>query len=217
MQEEAEFESVEQAVADLIKLHPAEPESPNLRLESNAKFHNLDPNVVEKVVKQTCKGAAAGRTGWTEELLRPLMASEKTRREMTLIIEMIINDEVAPEIRDRINAARLIAVAKPTKDGKGKPGTRPITVNESFRKVAQAIAVKSVSSLAVKHFEGLQYGISVEGGAEILCHHISKGIKEKRILVALDAKNAFNAEIGYTARCIFQPGRQGSIEIALRQ
>lgn len=37
------------------------------------------------------------------------------------------------------------------------------------------------------------------------------------VLLDFDAKNAFNAEIGYTARCIFQPGRQGSIEIALRQ
>ncbi len=65
-------------------------------------------------------------------------------------------------------------------------------MNETFRKVAQAIAVKSVSALAAKHFEGLQYGISVEGGAEILCHRISAGIKQKKILVALDAKNAFN-------------------------
>lgn len=37
------------------------------------------------------------------------------------------------------------------------------------------------------------------------------------VLLNFDAMNVFNAEIGYTARCIFQPGRQGSIEIALRQ
>jgi hypothetical protein len=192
MQENCDFADVNDALADLRKLHPPEAESPDLCLKTTAKFHDLDPNLVEKTVKQMCHGSAAGRTGWTEELLRPLLTSEKTRREITSIFTMIINDEVAPEIRDRINAARLIAVPKPPKNAHEKPGTRPITVNETFRKVAQAIVVKSTSSIAAKHFEGLQYGISVEGGAEILCHRISKGIKEKRILVALDAKNAFN-------------------------
>lgn len=192
MQEDCEFEHEADVLADLQKLHPEEREHPELCLQSSAKLHDLDPNLVEKTVKQMCHGSAAGRTGWTEELLRPLLVSDCTRRQITSIIEMIINDEVAPEIRDRINAARLIAVPKPPKNQGEKPGTRPITVNETFRKVAQAIVVKSVSTLAAKHFEGLQYGISVEGGAEILCHHIGAGIKQKRILVALDAKNAFN-------------------------
>jgi hypothetical protein len=192
MHEDCEFEDPADALADLRKLHPEEPESPELHLQSSAKLHDLDPNLVEKTVKQMCHGSAAGRTGWTEELLRPLLVADCTRRQVTSIIEMIINDEVAPEIRDRINAARLIAIPKPPKNPGEKPGTRPITVNETFRKVAQAIAVKSVSALAAKHFEGLQYGISVEGGAEILCHRISAGIKQKKILVALDAKNAFN-------------------------
>lgn len=157
------------------------------------KLHQLDPDLLQKTNKAMCHGAAPGRTGWTDELLRPLLASEKTRREITGIIEMIINNEVDPDIRERINAARLIAIPKPPKNPGDKPGTRPITVNETFRKLAQAIAVKSVSASAAKHFEGLQYGIAVEGGAEILCHRISEGIRTRKILVALDATNAFNS------------------------
>ncbi|MNO88608.1 hypothetical protein D3C76_800630 [compost metagenome] len=38
-----------------------------------------------------------------------------------------------------------------------------------------------------------------------------------QVLLDFDAKNAFGAEIGYTARCIFQPQKSGSIEIFLRQ
>jgi hypothetical protein len=38
------------------------------------------------------------------------------------------------------------------------------------------------------------------------------------VLLSFDAKNAFGTEIGYTARCIFEPPRkQGSIEIFLRE
>lgn len=37
------------------------------------------------------------------------------------------------------------------------------------------------------------------------------------VLLNFDAKNIFGTEIGYTARCIFEPRKQGSIEIFLRQ
>ena len=38
-----------------------------------------------------------------------------------------------------------------------------------------------------------------------------------QVLLSFDAKNAFGTEIGYTARCIFEPRKQGSIEIFLRE
>jgi len=38
-----------------------------------------------------------------------------------------------------------------------------------------------------------------------------------QVLLDLDAKNIFGTEIGYTARCIFEPQKQGSIEIFLRE
>lgn len=37
------------------------------------------------------------------------------------------------------------------------------------------------------------------------------------VLLSFDAKNVFGTEIGYTARCIFEPRKQGSIEIFLRE
>jgi len=37
------------------------------------------------------------------------------------------------------------------------------------------------------------------------------------VFLNFDAKNVFGTEIGYTARCIFEPRKQGSIEIFLRQ
>ncbi|MDO9354341.1 MAG: reverse transcriptase domain-containing protein, partial [Solirubrobacteraceae bacterium] len=192
MQEQCDFPEDYDVAGEMDKLHLHEAESPDLRIETQVKLYELSPDQLESLVKKMCHGSSAGRTGWTEELLRPVLAAERTRRQMTAIIQMIINDEVAPEIRQRINAARLIAVPKPPKQKGDKPGIRPITVNECFRKIAQAVAVKSVSESAIRHFDGLQYGISVEGGCEILNHRISKGITDCRILVALDAKNAFN-------------------------
>ncbi|MBU0921270.1 MAG: hypothetical protein ABIJ49_21850 [Pseudomonadota bacterium] len=38
-----------------------------------------------------------------------------------------------------------------------------------------------------------------------------------QVLLNFDAKNVFGAEIGYTSRCIFEPRKQGSIEISLRE
>lgn len=38
-----------------------------------------------------------------------------------------------------------------------------------------------------------------------------------QVLLDFDAKNVFGAEIGHTARCIFEPRKQGSIEIFLRE
>ncbi|HBP6058154.1 TPA: hypothetical protein L5967_12695 [Pseudomonas aeruginosa] len=38
-----------------------------------------------------------------------------------------------------------------------------------------------------------------------------------QVLLNFDAKNVFGTEIGYTARCIFEPRKQGSIEIFLRE
>lgn len=38
-----------------------------------------------------------------------------------------------------------------------------------------------------------------------------------QVLLDFDAKNGFGAEIGYTARCIFEPRKQGSIEIFIRE
>lgn len=45
----------------------------------------------------------------------------------------------------------------------------------------------------------------------------AKTLGNVEVLLDFDAKNAFGAEIGYTARCIFPPQRKGSIEISLRQ
>jgi hypothetical protein len=192
MQDRCEPTDPKIAAGQLRDLHPQEPESPNLRIETKVKLHELDPDVLEKIVRKMCHGSSAGRTGWTEELLLPLVSSPKTRKQLAEIFLMIINNEVDPEIRQRINAARLIGIPKPVKHAAEIAGIRPITVNECFRKIAQAIAVQSVSSSAAKYFAGLQFGISVEGGCEILCHRIAAGMKKKNILVALDAKNAFN-------------------------
>ncbi len=178
--------------AKLRELHPEEPMSPMLHIETKVKLHDLDPNDLEKIVRKMCHGSAAGRTGWTEELLLPLVSSPKTRKQMAEMFLMIINNEVDAEIRGRINAARIIGIPKPVKTLAEIAGIRPITVNECFRKIAQAIVVQGVSPSAAKYFADLQFGISVEGGCEILCHRISASMKKRNILVALDAKNAFN-------------------------
>jgi hypothetical protein len=191
------IEALDAATAEdcLKKLHPHEALGPQHVLTSAAEsFMLCEFEQVILAIKPLCRGAAAGRTGWTEELLLPIAQDKLTRVDFAAIIRDIANNNIDPAIRARLTQCRGLALPKPWKDGK-PGGVRPIAIGEPLLKIAATLAVQSMSSTIKDHFAPLQFGVSVEGGAEIVSHSIRAGMQKKSITVAIDAKNAFNTPL----------------------
>ena len=86
---------------------------------------------------------------------------------------------------------------------KATGGTRPIAMGETFLKIAADLMLQRIAPQLKAIFKDRQLGVSTRGGAEIGVHVIRdfvvNGIRpngtqagDKRVLVALDMKNAFN-------------------------
>ena len=189
-------------VDGLINLHPKE-DTPHdeLRIRNpdgsdlGPTYPHIDPSVVASALAKGCSGAAAGRTGWTEELLLVVARDTVLARDFAALVCDIINNDISERNRDRLTSCRLNALPKPKKEEEAEHGIRPIAVGEALLKAACTVVIQDIDPAIKKVFEGIQYGVGAKGGTDFVVHSIWRNItfRKRKITVALDGKNAFNS------------------------
>ena len=148
------------------------------------------------------KATAGAMSGWTCDFIHQLGTDNPRLQNSTrLVFNLILRGkggDPTPWV-----TSRLIALAKPDE------GIRPIAIGEAwFRLLARAVA-SQLASKAAPTLLPLQYGIGVEGGAEIVCHlfrsvadHMAERDRgfdssisdpeDPLVIAAVDCTNAFN-------------------------
>jgi hypothetical protein len=189
----------QQVRAQLVGLHPHED------LMSTATLHALDRNFADadviittpqalEAVAGMSKGASPGPTGWTSELLAQAMKEPEIANAFATVFSDIASGNIDSTIRDRLISARLVAIPKePTK-------VRPIAVGEVFLKAASIVMFSRVLEGVGELFKGLQFGVGMRGGAEVVIHNVrhawDAAVTRNQgdfAVCTIDCTNAFNA------------------------
>ena len=91
-------------------------------------------------------------------------------------------------ISSLLSASRLIAIPKKNGD------VRPIAVGEVFRQITAKVICNQLKSNFADHLSLLQHGVAVEGGSEMLVHHVQLALESNPswALLKTDMSNAFN-------------------------
>ena len=97
---------------------------------SSAPHTIFDPKETAKLVLQLANWTAAGPSGWTAELLLPLLEDESCLDAITLLAQLIANNELDDHSRRLLTSSVLHAI--PKSDG----GLRPLALGELFVKLA---------------------------------------------------------------------------------
>ncbi|MCP3678747.1 MAG: hypothetical protein GY721_14580, partial [Deltaproteobacteria bacterium] len=149
----------------------------------------IDPDWTRKIIRKAASGASPGPSGWTEELLLPITQTREGLHLMGALLRDICNGVVEGDAREMLTAAKLIEIQNGDK-------TRPITMQETFVKIAALYALKLVEDKFPKIFEPIQFGIGTKGGPEKAAHviqgHLEMGGSDA-VNIKTDFTNAFNS------------------------
>ena len=155
-------------------------------------FHmsNVDSVALAKIISSKLKnGSAPGPSGWTGELVAPLIDDPECLDGLGALTTDIINGALEDTSRSLLMASLLIAGAKPN------GGVRPIAVSEAFYKLSTMYAISLVGDALPTIFEPIQFGVGAPGGPERAAHIIQAGLESmgpNTILLKCDIQNAFN-------------------------
>ncbi|MCP4539377.1 MAG: hypothetical protein GY832_19750 [Chloroflexi bacterium] len=155
----------------------------------------LDDEGLTDLVHKANKGAAAGLSGMTMDMLVPLMDSQACREGLiAFIADMAAGRICNPLARGLLLAGRL--VLPPKKRGLQVP--RPITIHETLvNLVTDAVYARIPESLATD-MQPFQMGIRTPAGVEAAFSFADLAVKsmvpgDGKCLVWLDMHNGFNA------------------------
>ena len=188
----------EETITALQNKHPPSPNDLNLPAAPGA---DLPPPLVvtkeqvEAAITSFPTGSVAGPDGIRPANLKSLVGCPEAvgiqlLEAITKFTNMIVRGETPDFASPLFFGATLSALAK--KDG----GVCPIAVGNIFRRLAAKAALKPLSTGLGRHLRPTQLGFGTPGGSEAAVHsartYISKAT-EKRVLVKIDMRNAFNS------------------------
>ena len=191
---------IEKTYDNLVLLHPNGPPPSNIALPNVPLFSTDIVSVlaIRKIVKASCKEGAPGPSEWTQELLHVALQDAAFAEAFRHLVVDICNGALPDKADSSLRMSKLIGIPKAT------GGTRPIAMGETFLKVAAAVAIQRVEPILRVIFRGTQFGVATPNGAEVIIHNARTFIRNgqrpssheaagtKRVLITLDAKNAFN-------------------------
>ena len=127
---------------------------------SSAPHTIFDPKETAKLVLQLANWTAAGPSGWTAELLLPLLEDESCLDAITLLAQLIANNELDDHSRRLLTSSVLHAI--PKSDG----GLRPLAMGELFVKLACKYCFLIASHSFPTMFEPIQVAVGCPGGPQ---------------------------------------------------
>ena len=158
----------------------------------------MEGDELRTLSRQMCSGAAAGVSGWTDELLCIIIQDPMTGAFVGEMIADVASNHVPEAIASRLRKCRLIAIPKPQEKGsKSAPGIRPIAVGEAVVKIATRMVLCRHRAQILTLFAGTQYGVGSPGGAEMIVHRVRTLMQEDTehalVTATIDCTNAFNS------------------------
>lgn len=181
-----------EVLESIKRLHPPSAK-PAPKLPSDAAAPIIEKSWVRITVRRLINGAAPGWSGWTPEILHPLLKDADTLEEFTEFLQLIIRGEVPEAIRQLVLGGRGIAGRK--KDAVAPTDVRPICMPDLFLKVIMTLLLKPLRSSLQNITAPIQLGAGTPGGAEIMVKRMQLAVlsaKEDSVLLKIDFRNAFN-------------------------
>lgn len=156
----------------------------------------VNESVVATALSRMNSGSAGGPDGIRPRHLKDLVhislgeSGQHLLCALTKIINVTLSGQIPDHARDFFYSAALFALNK--KDG----GIRPISVGNTFRRLASRIAVQNIQSHLLSILQPYQLGFACQGGSEAAVHAIRLYAEDaknsKNVIVKLDVANAFN-------------------------
>ena len=136
-------------ITELRDLHPPQ-ETPVYPLPTTAPYMTLSGNELDQYIREfDDEGAAPGPSGWTSDLIRPLVTDAQCQNGLAILLMLIINGEGTGQLKHMILSGRGLPTYKPNGN------IRPLTMPEVFYKIAGKINLKRVDQ--AKIFPDIQY------------------------------------------------------------
>ena len=134
------------------------------------------------------RGAAAGPSGWTFEMICAACQSSDAALDVTLeLVNLILSGELPREafLLDGL----LIGLEKPG------GGVRPIAISETWYRFAGVCALRTSGRGIGARLAPLQVGVGAPGGTETLAHALASALAEdpETVIISVDMAKTFNS------------------------
>ena len=182
---------VETSTASLAQLRSKQTAAPPIAdavLPDNAPRITIDFDSLSTLVCKSCNGRKGGASGWTSELIRALLTDELCASALTLLIELIANDELDAHSRRLLTTSVMHGLPKPNND------VRPLAIGEEFLRLAARYCSDLDRASLPDVFDSIQFAFT-PGGCERAIQTLQAAIETSHDHIALhiDSANAFNA------------------------
>ena len=182
----------------LREKHPSSPA--DLQLPAHPDEQLPLPNAVTKEevmagIRSFPQSSAAGPDGLRPSHLRDLVgrgsaaAGDLLLTELTAFVNLALQGKVPDFALPIFYGASLIALNK--KGG----GIRPIAVGNTIRRLAAKVGLRPLTEALGEELRPVQLGFGTPGGCEAAVHATRRYLKctrERRVILKLDMRNAFN-------------------------
>ncbi len=173
----------------LTAKHPCRSGDLDDNISSNETLFQLSKKDLFSSIRGSPRGSGCGPSGWRYEHIRLLLGACSVSDHLYKACAVIARGHLPHSISSLLSASRLIAVPKKNGD------VRPIGVGEVFRRITAKVICNQLKSNFADHLSPLQHGVAVEGGSEMLVHHIQLALESNPswALLKTDMSNAFNS------------------------
>jgi hypothetical protein len=177
------------AVDGLRALHPpCNNPIPDKPIES--PIIAMDTTELKRLIKsKIARGAAPGPSGWTGELLLPLIADDVCLKGLSALVTDIANDALDPHSRLLLTSSILLGIPKKNLT------IRPLALGEVFLKTAATYCYNMDKDHFGRIFKDIQLAVGAQGGSERAVRVTQAAIEfdpSNHIALFADSSNAFN-------------------------
>ena len=167
------------------ELHPLSGD-PVAMIPQSFTWVATDVGNLKKACLRFRAGKSPGVSGWTKELLALGFSTPLGAAALAAMTIDILNNYIDEEVAAKLRSCRLRGIPK-----KGSKKVRPIAIGEAILRLAGKLGLLQVQD-AMKSLSPLQLALE-ENGAETIVHQVRAELKQGKLGVFLDLRNAFNA------------------------
>ena len=155
-----------EVIDQLVSLHPSRYPSPSLPLapDLTVPIVSVDPKLIAKIVRKGANGSGGGPSGWSYDLLLPLVNNQDALCGLCALITLIVNARIPPGVWPLLLASRLVPLKK------SDDGVRPIAIGEVFVSLCSSYLVHEFQGSCSEYFSPIQFGVSSTRGVEKVLH-----------------------------------------------
>ena len=155
---------------------------------TDAPYTTIDPYIFLKLVQKSCNGRKGGATGWTSELILPLLQDSICSSAIILLVELIANDLLDRQSRWLLCSSIMHGLPKPNDD------IRPLAIGEEFLRLAARYCLDLCRGSLPDIFDSIQLAFS-PGGCERALQTLQAAVETNpdHVVLHIDSSNAFNA------------------------